>query len=376
MDMELTLIVAIIIVIVIKYIYYQIATMKSLNDVTWLLLSFVLFSTHLQMCTGFVMPHSSKASHLFASIETRQDDELTNHDDDNNDSLSTSFENIANSRYACTRFFRNLSPTIPNNDGTNNMNENDNNDIVASGTQGNPEVVKKAKEALIISQRAPTGFNAQPYRAVLVSDPRVKEQLSQYCLGRNADRVRDSDCTVVFVADCQCTRDFSNLQQLIISTSKKPLSKWMLRKIQILIALFSSGYPLPRILSNFLSYCIRTSITLLGIVTRHKVLLPSLATSETWATKNTMLFAMMYMLSCTSKNIVTCPMEGFQAAGIKRILHIPQGGRFKIPLIVSTGLPYKGNDESDDAGMTHGRGGKQQRFSQDVVIFENDKFHF
>ena len=300
-----------------------------------------------------------KSSSLFTSVKTppQENQEIPNSFSlTNNFNLSTSFDIIANSRYACTRFLRNPSS---------NLN--------STSTTPNPEILQKAKEALQISQRAPTGFNAQPYKAILVSDPHTKSQVSEFCLGRNADRVRDSDCTVIFLADCQCLRTFSKLR-ILLEHSSRPLSKWAYRKIQLLIGLFSSGYPLPRILSNFVSYIIRTAVTLVGIGTRHKILVPSLATSETWASKNTMLFAMMYMLSCSSKNVVTCPMEGYQAAGIKKVLNIPQGGRFKIPLIVSTGLPYR-NEERDDAGMSHGRGGKQERYAFDQTVFENDEFH-
>lgn len=344
-------------------------------SLTWLIL-FLYSQQHIS--NAFPIPISSKRSNLYSSIQTTQEEneksELKKINESQH-SLSASFDSIAKARYACTRFLRNPSPNTTNSSTNVISNSNAQSGVVPSGTVPNPEIIDKAKKALIIAQRAPSGFNAQPYRAILVSDPQIKDQISQYCLGRNADRVRDSDCTVVFVADCQCTRDFFKLKELLIKTSKKPLSKWMLRKIQILIALFSSGYPLPRILSNTISYCVRTSITLLGTVSRHKILLPSLASSETWASKNTMLFAMMYMLSCSSKNVATCPMEGYQAAGLKRILKIPQGGRFKIPLIVSTGLPYN-EDESDDAGMSHGRGGKQERFPLDQVIFENKEFQY
>lgn len=299
-------------------------------------------------------------------------------DQPNDNALSETFDTIANTRYACTRFKRH-----------NNNSEND-------GTLPNPMVLQKAMEALSISLRAPTGFNAQPYRAIIVSDPQTKCEVAKYCLGRNADRVRDSDCTVVFLADLQCTRDFPKLKSLLLASQeqlpndsnsttivssntryKKPLTKFMLRKIKLLIALFSSGYPLPRLISNFISYIVRSTFTIVGIITRHKLLLPSLAKSETWASKNTMLFAMMYMLSCTSKNIVTCPMEGYQSRGIKRVLNVPSGGRFQIPLIVSTGMPYHTSDksedesESDDAGMSHGGANKQKRFAFDDVIFEN-----
>ena len=48
-------------------------------------------------------------------------------------------------------------------------------------------------------------------------------------------------------------------------------------------------------------------------------------------------------------------MEGYNAGGIRKVLGIPR--RFSIPLIVSTGVPYKREVEEegeDDVGMGHG----------------------
>ncbi|KAL7532085.1 hypothetical protein ACHAXR_004423 [Thalassiosira sp. AJA248-18] len=70
-----------------------------------------------------------------------------------------------------------------------------------------------------------------------------------------------------------------------------------------------------------------------------------------------MLVAMTYMLACTSRGLASCPMEGFDAGGVRKVLGIPRG-RSGIPLIVSTGMPYQRNDVqeevTDDVGLSHG----------------------
>ena len=106
--------------------------------------------------------------------------------------------------------------------------------------------------------------------------------------------------------------------------------------------------------------------------------LPSLSGAETWATKNTMLVAMAYMLGCTANGLSTSPMEGFNGPGIRKALKIPR--RYSIPLIVSTGLPYQRiteevetiTDSSDDVGMTHGKPGTDNstpRYSMEDIVF-------
>ncbi len=290
------------------------------------------------------------------------------------------FDNIVESRYACTRFHRN--------DGT-VSNNNVNNKSKPTASISNPEVVKIALHCLNLSRRAPSGFNAQPYRLLMVNEKDKKEEVSRYCLGRNADRVRDSDCTILFLADKECLREYKRFGKFLdepesISSdgdvdNKKSLSPWLKRKMQFFILLFSSGWPLPRFLSNPISFCMRLGVSTVSVITRRRILVPSLGSAETWASKNTMLVAMTYMLACSSKGLVTCPMEGFNAGGLRKALGIPR--RFAIPLIVSTGLAYKREREEegfDDVGMEHGpksesrKSGSTRRYPLEEVIFTNE----
>ena len=296
------------------------------------------------------------------------------------------FDDIVNFRSACPRFQRHS-------------------DIKGhSGTEPAPEVVQMAKECLDLARRSPSGFNAQPYRAILVQSPKAKEDLSKFCIGRNADRVRDSDCSVVFLADKECGRDGARFGDFVrknyakrkasrakalndelniahagidsntidIEESIPPMSKWAEWKIRILVLLFSSGYPFPRWFSSPFSFCVRFGVSFVSSITRRRILVPSLSGAETWATKNTMLYAMTYMLAASSRNLSTCPMEGFNAGGVRKALKIPR--RYAVSLIVSTGIPYvnEEHDAEDDVGMSHGvHKGKSisPRYPEEEVVF-------
>ena len=56
---------------------------------------------------------------------------------------------------------------------------------------------------------------------ILVHSKEDKEKLAQYCLGRNADRVRDSDCTAVFLADRQVGRDGKRFTNFLMKNMVK-----------------------------------------------------------------------------------------------------------------------------------------------------------
>jgi len=296
------------------------------------------------------------------------------------------FDTIVESRYACTRFQRQ--------DGTSTTSDN----TKLSASTSNSTVVELALDCLDLSRRAPSGFNAQPYRLLLVHTKSKKEQLAKFCLGRNADRVRDSDCTVLFLADRECLREYKRFSNFLDDKKggdravtvedntkvtgekhRRSLTKWGKRKMQFFILLFSSGWPLPRVLSNPISFATRLGVSAVSVITRRKVLVPSLSSAETWASKNTMLVAMTYMLACSSRGLATCPMEGFNAGGIRKVLAIPR--RYAIPLIVSTGVPYQREVEEegfDDVGMEHGPkshsrgGGSTRRYPLEDVVFLNE----
>jgi nitroreductase len=279
------------------------------------------------------------------------------------DLMARSFDKTILGRYACTRFKRydgNISSTL-------------------EASSANTTVVDLAFKCLDLARRAPSGFNAQPYKLLLVHSPTQKKEMSKHCIGGNAYRVRDSDCTVVFLADREVTRSMPTYRSFLRATSNKWNGKrGALLKIQGLITMFSSGYPLPRILSVPLSFCVRTAIAILNIFIGRWIPLPSLSGAETWATKNTMLVAMAYMLGCTANGLSTSPMEGFNGPGIRKALKIPR--RYSIPLIVSTGLPYQRlteevetiSDSSDDVGMTHGKPGTDNstpRYTMEDIVF-------
>lgn len=333
------------------------------------------------------------------------------------DAAAEEFDAVVNARYACTRFQRYQEASRDNNSA---ISINNTSTSSPTASISNPSVVEKSHQCIALSQRAPTGFNAQPYRVILVHSKEDKERLSQYCLGRNADRVRDSDCTAVFLADRECGRDGKRFADFLVenmdpptsvdngdstaissatpktktSRTRRALSKQALFKLRILILLFSSGYPLPRFLSVPLSFGVRIGVSIISFLARclHSMkqsfqllskilpsniqLLPTLSSAETWSQKNTMLVAMTYMLACTSRGLATCPMEGVDASGVRKVLGVPRG-RYSIPLIVSAGVPYRRNggvvedEETDDVGLSHGSDDMSPRFPLDEVVYGN-----
>jgi len=236
-----------------------------------------------------------------------------------------------------------------------------------------PFVLKKVMESLSVARLSPSSYNSQPYKVVVVQSPEQKLAMSKYCLGPNSQRILDSDCTVVFLADTQVWRTLPRHRELLKQVIKTPNPK-LLNYLQFQLAIFSSGIPLPRFISAFLSFWFRTAMSFFNIFSSllFKYPLPSLMSAECWASKHASMVAMTYMLACSARGLATLPMEGIQARGIRRVLGVP--GRYSIPLIVSTGYPYL-----EGATVTPGgerselpaKKGESPRYSLEEIIYSD-----
>lgn len=238
----------------------------------------------------------------------------------------TTFENLVLSRYSCKKFRRwseSLEAQPIDTESTPSTGETS----LKTASISDPSVVAQALHCLDLARRTPTAFNTQPYKVVLVHTAEQKLALSRYCLGPNGDRVRDSDCTAVFLADKQVVKTLPRFKEFLsrmdaaasapnassastILSERKTNGRRTWLTMQFYITLFSSGYPLPRFLAAPISFGIRTAVAFIGIFTSRLYPLPSLANAETWSSKQAMMVAMTYILGCSSLGLATIPMEG------------------------------------------------------------------
>jgi hypothetical protein len=83
-------------------------------------------------------------------------------------------------------------------------------------------------------------------------------------------------------------------------------------KIQLLDGLFLSGLPFPKVLSRPMSWVICFWMQVVSWILQGLMPIPTLSST------NAMLVGMVYLLACTSKNIETCPMEGYLTWGASK----------------------------------------------------------
>lgn len=234
----------------------------------------------------------------------------------------------------------------------------------SKSSTSDPDVIQKAVHCLDLARRTPTAFNTQPYKVVLVHSPEQKQALSKYCIGPNSARILDSDCTAIFLADRQVLRTLKRFRRFLDETCKPgraPLTWFRSLEMHFYIALFSSGWPLPRLLAAPATFLIRTLMSFANLFTSFFYPLPSLASAETWSSKQAIMVALIYMLGCTSLGLATIPMEGFNASGIRRVIRAPS--RYAVPLIVSTGYPH---DQKEGVEPT-----SHERYPMEEMVYGN-----
>ncbi|RLO00113.1 hypothetical protein DYB28_003508 [Aphanomyces astaci] len=152
-------------------------------------------------------------------------------------------------------------------------------------------------------QRAPSGFNLQPYACVLVQDAADRNTLSAAMLGDNVRKVKEAPLIAVFASD------LADIQQL-------PLK----------LRFFGGEGHLAGAIRNGLS----TALTPFQPV-------PTYVPTIAWSYKSTMLAVSQYILAAESHGIGCCVMEGFDETWVRHALDIPD--RYSVPVVVASGYP-------------------------------------
>jgi len=183
-------------------------------------------------------------------------------------------------------------------------------------------------DILATAQRAPTGFNVQPYKIVVVRDESKRKQLSNAFVGDgNVRRVRKAPVTVIFLADLEPAR-------LIPKTME-------LGRKEGLPEQFLTGTLAPGVLGLTVPgrFGIPSPLNLATTAASLFTPLPVLSDVEAWSFKNTALVASQMMLAAASHGVSSSPMEGFDARRILQVLKMPltELPRYSIPLAISMG---------------------------------------
>ncbi|MBH8552206.1 nitroreductase family protein [Nostocaceae cyanobacterium CENA357] len=147
------------------------------------------------------------------------------------------------------------------------------------------------QEILELSLQAPSGFNLQPWRFIVVTEQENKDQL-QAC-AFNQRQVGEAPVVLICCGDRQA------------------------KQIENITSVIHLGEEAESMTDSYANY-MRSSIP--EFFTNH----PSFETMEAWTNRHTMLAVAYMMLVAKSFGVDSCPMEGFVSAQVKEAFDIPE----------------------------------------------------
>jgi len=171
---------------------------------------------------------------------------------------------------------------------------------------GQPVPEDLLRRLLELAALAPSSFNLQPWRVIVVDDAEKKALLRSCAMGQ--PKVEEAPVVLILVADPSAVEEYGE------EVLRDRLAKGYLQdegQIQGVKAIFYRLYGEPESLKRKL-----------------------------FAVKNTALFAMNLMLAARGLGLETHPMDGFDEACVKKAFGIPEDKL--IPMLVAVGYPRPG----------------------------------
>jgi Nitroreductase len=188
------------------------------------------------------------------------------------------------------------------------------------------EPVSQARLArlLALTRRAPSGYDSQPWCAVVVRDPVRKRQLQRACLGQA--QVVEAPAVVVFAANA---RPVSRMRE--IATQNQALGAWSPE-----YARFMRRYTALRLGARWLDPVKRLGTWLIGWIRSAPYMPFGARERRAYAVKQTMLAGQTFMLAAAAHGLDTCPMEGLDPWRVRRVVGL--GRPWWVPLVVPVGV--------------------------------------
>ena len=182
-------------------------------------------------------------------------------------------------------------------------------------------------ELLELANRAPSGFNLQPWHFIVVRDPNIKKLLSHVAMDQ--PQVVEAPVTVVFVANSRSWKEpysrVLELGQQSGSLSERAHAMYKKRVPTIFrtspLGIFGFG-------KKIVIPILRLFRPTPSAVTSHQEAIQ-------YVRLQTMIAAATFMIAARGAGLDTSPMEGFDEDRLKRLLNIPS--YMSVPIIIPVG---------------------------------------
>lgn len=178
-----------------------------------------------------------------------------------------------------------------------------------------PEAVDRTlvERLLAAAQWAPSGFNAQPVRFLVVEDRAIRPALRKACMDQ--PQVEEAPLVVVFLGD---RKAFSRrYEEVLVDDLRRgaidgKYADFMRRTGRLVFGHGPFG----------LGWLWKAALLPIARWFRPVPILPAVHQSY-WLAKQVMLNAMSFLLAAEAAGLKTVPMEGFDTGRLSRVLELP-----------------------------------------------------
>lgn len=184
-------------------------------------------------------------------------------------------------------------------------------------------------ELLELANRAPSGFNLQPWHFVLVKNPDLRKLLMHVALDQ--PQVGEAPMTVAFVADPRAWRNSYERVLTLGLETKRMTERHAAFNRRMVKLLFKTG-PL-----GIYGLGKKITVPIRRLFRPTPTVITSPQEAAHYVRSHTMLAAMNFMIAAKSIGLDTSPMEGFDEERLKKLLAIPAS--MTVPVIISIGYP-------------------------------------
>ncbi|MBV9999880.1 MAG: nitroreductase family protein [Verrucomicrobia bacterium] len=173
---------------------------------------------------------------------------------------------------------------------------------------------KVVERLLRIAQWAPSGFNLQPTRFIVVEDRSVRPALRRACMDQR--QLEEAPFVVIFAGDRRAYEtQFGAIldQERAAGTITESYAAHLRRIVPLMFSQGPAGF-------GWLWKAV-----LVPLVRRFRPVPEMIAVHKRfWITKQVMLSAMNFMLAAQAAGLNTSPMEGFDAGRLRKVLRLPR----------------------------------------------------
>lgn len=177
---------------------------------------------------------------------------------------------------------------------------------------------EKLSELKQLCLRAPSSYNSQPFRCVLVDRDDVKDDLAHCMIGvKNARHILSAPITAVFLADTESFKNSTLFKEHLHQNETFQQRKRRYDNQAFISG--SHGSALRKIVESFSSLA--------------PIQIPEDPT--VWAVKQTCFFGDHWLLACAGLGLSSYVMEGFDERRVRHV--VGASDRYYCPFVIATG---------------------------------------